>query len=46
VNAPIAAYAEVCKNVIQMNTPGVTQADVTQFNYKKRRTPLFPFENE
>ena len=46
VNAPIAAYADVCKNVIQMNTPGVTQADVTQLNYKKRRVPLFPFENE
>ena len=46
VNAPIAAYAEVCKNFIQMNTPGVTQADVTQLNYKKRRVPLFPFENE
>lgn len=46
VNAPIAAYADVCKNVIQMNTPGVTQADVTQLNYKKRHVPLFPFENE
>ena len=44
VNAPIAAYAEVCKNFIQMNTPGVTQADVTKLKYKKRRSPLFPFE--
>lgn len=46
VNAPIAAYSEVCKNFIQMNTPGVTQADVTQLHYNKRRTPLFPFEHE
>lgn len=46
VNAPIAAYAEVCKNVIQMNTPGVTQADVTKLTYQKRRAPLFPFETE
>ena len=46
VNAPLAAYADVCKNFIQMNTPGVTQADVTQLNYKKRSVPLFPFENE
>jgi len=29
-----------------MNTPGVTQADVTQLTYQKRRAPLFPFETE
>jgi len=45
VNAPIAAYAPVCPTVIQVNTPGVTQADMTLFNYKHRRKPLFPFEN-
>jgi microcystin degradation protein MlrC len=46
VNAPIAAYAEICNNIFQVNTPGVTQADMTKFIYKKRRKPLFPFENE
>ena len=45
VNAPIAAYAPVCPTIIQVNTPGVTQADMTLFTYLHRRKPLFPFEN-
>lgn len=45
VNAPIAAYAPVCPTIIQVNTPGVTQADMTLFRYQHRRKPLFPFEN-
>jgi microcystin degradation protein MlrC len=45
VNAPIAAYAPVCPTIIQVNTPGVTQADMTLFTYQHRRKPLFPFEN-
>ena len=45
VNAPIAAYAPVCPTIIQVNTPGVTQADMTLFKYTNRRVPLFPFEN-
>lgn len=44
VNAPVAAYAPVCPTIIQVNTPGVTQADMTLFRYKNRRKPLFPFE--
>ena len=44
VNAPIAAYAPVCPTIIQVNTPGVTQADMTLFRYQNRRKPLFPFE--
>lgn len=44
VNAPIAAYAPFCPAIIQVNTPGVTQADMTLFKYKNRRKPLFPFE--
>lgn len=44
VNAPIAAYSPVCPTIIQINTPGVTQADMTLFNFKNRRKPLFPFE--
>lgn len=46
VNAPIAAYAPVCPTIIQVNTPGVTQADMTLFKYENRRKPLFPFERE
>ena len=44
VNAPIAAYAPVCQTIIQVDTPGVTQADMTKFPFKNRRKPLFPFE--
>lgn len=44
VNAPIAAYGPVCPTIMQMNTPGVTQADMTLFKYHNRRKPLFPFE--
>lgn len=44
VNAPIAAYAPVCPTIIQVNTPGVTQADMTMFPFQHRRKPLFPFE--
>lgn len=45
VIAPIAAYAPVCRSLIQVDTPGVTQADMTKFHYINRRRPLFPFEN-
>jgi len=45
VNAPIAAYKDVCETILQVNTPGVTQADMTQFTYHHRRKPLYPFEN-
>ncbi|TKT86573.1 M81 family metallopeptidase [Dyadobacter frigoris] len=44
VNAPIAAYEQVCPTIMQVNTPGVTQADMTLFKYKNRRKPMFPFE--
>lgn len=44
VNAPIAAYGAECPTIIQVDTPGVTQADMTAFDYKNRRKPLFPFE--
>jgi len=46
VNAPIAAYASVCPTVIQVNTPGVTMADMKKLAYKNRRVPLFPFETD
>jgi len=45
VNAPIAAYAPVCPTVIKVDTPGLTQADMTLFTYRHRRSPLYPFEN-
>lgn len=45
VNAPIAAYSPVCQTVLQADTPGVTQADMTGLNFRLRRKPLFPFED-
>ena len=44
VIAPIAAYGTVCPTIVQVNSPGVTQADMTRFHYKNRRKPLYPFE--
>lgn len=45
VNAPIAAYREVCPTYIQVDSPGVTSADMTRFPFRNRRHPLFPFEH-
>jgi len=45
VNAPVAAYAPVCQNLIRVNSPGCTTADMKQLPYEHRRKPLFPFED-
>lgn len=44
VNAPVAAYSSVCPTIMQVDTPGVTQANMTLFDYNHRRKPMFPFE--
>lgn len=44
VIAPLAAYGRFCDQVIHVNTPGVTCADMTQLPFQNRRRPLFPFE--
>lgn len=44
VNAPLAAYREVCKTILRANTRGVTVADMTQLPFHHRRKPMFPFE--
>jgi microcystin degradation protein MlrC len=46
VHAPVAAYAPVCEDLIRVNTPGVTTADMSQLEYRHRRRPMFPFEPE
>lgn len=46
VNAPLAAYAPVCKHFLRVNTPGVTTADMTSLPFHNRRRPMFPFEPE
>ena len=44
VHAPVAAYTPVSKRLIRVNTPGSTSADLSQFEFHRRRRPLFPFE--
>jgi microcystin degradation protein MlrC len=44
VHAPVAAYGEVCRDFIRVNTPGVTTADLSRLDYRHRRQPLHPFE--
>jgi microcystin degradation protein MlrC len=46
VNAPLAAYAPVCRGIIRVNTPGATTADVESLTYHHRRRPMFPFERD
>ena len=44
VNAPLAAYREVCPTILRANSRGVTVADMTQLPFHHRRKPMFPFE--
>lgn len=44
VHAPLAAYREVAKRFLRVNTPGSTCADVLQLPFQKRRYPLYPME--
>ncbi|MBO9592669.1 MAG: M81 family metallopeptidase [Niabella sp.] len=44
VNAPMAAYKDICPVMIQVHTPGETGADMTVYTFKNRRKPLYPFE--
>ncbi|MDV6034204.1 MAG: M81 family metallopeptidase [Phycisphaera sp. RhM] len=46
VNAPIAAYREVCASFIRVNTRGATCADLSRLTYKHRRRPMFPMDPE
>lgn len=44
VNAPRAGYAEVCGDLLVVDTPGVTRNSLSGFAYRRRRHPIFPFE--
>jgi microcystin degradation protein MlrC len=44
VNAPRAAYAPIAAEIILVDTPGVTAADLFQLPYRNRHRPLHPFE--
>ena len=44
VNAPRFAYAPIAAELLQVDTPGVTTADLSRFTYRRRPRPLYPFE--
>ncbi len=44
VNSPLPAYLPIAAEIIIVNSPGVTSADLDTFEYKRRRVPLYPFE--
>lgn len=46
VVSPRPAYAPIAAEIILVNTPGVTTADLSRFLYRHRRRPLYPFEPE
>jgi microcystin degradation protein MlrC len=44
VQSPRPAYQPIASRVILVNTPGLTTADLTFFDYQRRRRPLYPLE--
>ena len=46
VVSPRPAYEPIAASIILVNTPGVTTADLSTFDYKRRRRPLYPFEQD
>jgi microcystin degradation protein MlrC len=44
VVAPRAAYEPVCREILLVDTPGVTAGDPSRFHYRHRRNPLYPLE--
>jgi microcystin degradation protein MlrC len=46
VNAPVTAYAQVCRELVRVDTIGSTSANMEHLAYADRRRPLFPFERD
>jgi microcystin degradation protein MlrC len=44
VVSPRAAYSRIAKEIVLCDTPGAVSADLSRFEYGRRRRPLFPFE--
>lgn len=45
VNGPRAGYARTCaEEVVVADSPGVTRNSVTEFRYRHRRVPMYPYE--
>ena len=39
-----AAYEPIAGEIIEVNSPGLSSIDLTQFEYRNIRRPMFPFE--
>jgi microcystin degradation protein MlrC len=46
VVSPRPAYEPIAAEIVLVNTPGLTTADLSFFDYQHRRRPLYPFEME
>ena len=44
VVSPRPAFQPIAGDIILVNTPGVTTADLSTFPFRHRRKPLYPFE--
>jgi microcystin degradation protein MlrC len=44
VVSPRPAYSRIAKEIVLVNTAGVTTSDLSFFTYHRRRKPLYPFE--
>lgn len=44
VHSPRGAFEPIATELIQLNTPGCTSADLSTLNYSSRRRPMYPFE--
>ncbi len=40
------SLAQICRHFVRVNTRGVTASDLEIFDYRHRRTPMYPFEPE
>lgn len=46
VHSPRGAFEPIATELIQLNTPGCTSADLSTLHYSLRRRPMFPFEHD
>jgi microcystin degradation protein MlrC len=46
VHSPRGAFEPIAAELIQLNTPGCTSADLSTLHYEARRRPMFPFETD
>jgi microcystin degradation protein MlrC len=46
VHSPRATYEPIAAEMIYLNTPGSTSADISALEYKYRPRPMFPYERD